>query len=311
MGTRKTKNILSGAVGLNNARDPVRIKYDPETGIGELAIAYNVNIGDNHRISRVKGFTATSRNESCHSLWPRENPGFNCFFVSGGSIYRLNPDYSRTGIRSGLTLNARMSYVGVSDGKNDNIYYTNGYELGIIRENISYPWEKGEYVGPETKKVFYDPPIGTLLEVYNGHMFVVQGNNVYYSEKFAYDRHRMLNLPFPHDITMFRAIDDGIYVGTEREIYFLNGEDPESFVLRRKADYGVIRGTDVLTNGDKIGKDSQYFGKVVVWTTAKGICLGAVGGQFKNLTWKNLRYPNSIQGAGLIVKDRYVCLLES
>jgi len=47
--------VFSGATGINNIVDPVRLKFDPDTGIGELAEAVNVVIDQTGRISRKHG----------------------------------------------------------------------------------------------------------------------------------------------------------------------------------------------------------------------------------------------------------------
>jgi len=44
--------MLASVTGLNTKVDPVRLEYDPKTGVEELSVAYNVDIDDTGRVGR-------------------------------------------------------------------------------------------------------------------------------------------------------------------------------------------------------------------------------------------------------------------
>jgi hypothetical protein len=294
--------IFRGTTGLNNIIDPARIKYDPDTGIQELAIAVNVDIDSSLRASRRKGYTQVLA-KGAHSLF---SCGNYCLFVSGDALCVLDQGYSWTAIRN-VTNNARMSYVNVDN----EIYYANGYENGVVRDRISYAWVGESYVGPTTTRTFSDPPIGHLLEIYNGRLYIAQGKILWYSEPFAYSWYDLARsyIPFADRITMVRAVKDGLYVSTEREVFFSGGGHPTEFGRTHIADYPAIEGTDLIVDGSKIGR-GDVSDRVAMWASTKGICTGGPGGYFRNLTERRLIYPYARYGAGLLKHKKYICTLE-
>jgi len=300
----KILTVLRGSVGLDNKTDPLRIAYDPEKGIGFLSIAYNVNISNSLRVSRVKGYTKR-RSEAVTSFYA---DGDRAFYVSLDKLYELKEDYSRITLRTGLTLNARMSFVEVF-GK---YYYTNGYENGVIENEGSWTWVKGDYVGATTDKSFSNPPIGHLLECYKGRLYIAKDNVLYPSERRDYGRFQLkLGTPFPDKIRMLKAVDDGLYVGTSKCVYSLRGNTFKEFNIQKVIIDTVVKGSDVIMNGQYLQGGSLFQGKVIIWTGYKGIYAGGSNGKVVNLTYEHLRYPKAEEGAGIIIDDRYVCLLFS
>ena len=299
--------VLNTCLGLNNKVDPVRIKFDPESGISELAVAVDIDIDSSGRISRRKGYERVLSGAG-HSLFPYNNI---CFVVVDSSLTILYPDFSTKTLLQ--VTDARMSYCAVGT----RVYFANSYEKGYIENEVVYPWEKGSYVGPDTTKVLYDPPVGKLLEVWNGRMFVDQDEALWYSEAFNYHAFALGEnyILFPSKLRMVKAVKDGLFVSTEEETYFLSGSTPKSFSQLKVADYPAIEGTDVLVKGSKIGGDDLDKGilneDVVIWTSSEGICIGGPGGFFKNLTERKLTYPSAKEGAGLCIDDRYISVLKA
>ncbi|HBF43032.1 MAG TPA: hypothetical protein DDW42_05260, partial [Desulfobacteraceae bacterium] len=113
-----TLNIFTGSTGLNTEVDPVRLPFEPQSGVQDLAVAYNVDHDATGRISRRKGFSATTRTENAHSLWC---DGGECLFASGTSLYVLNPDFTLTSVAT-ITDGARLSYVQV----HNKAFWANG-----------------------------------------------------------------------------------------------------------------------------------------------------------------------------------------
>ena len=131
----KPVRILSGGTGLNTVVDPIRLPFDRETGISDLAVAVNVTVDETGFISRRDGFLKV-RDEDSHSLFC---DGGDCLFISGDTLYRLLPDYSVETVRTGLSQGNRMAYTQV----NDDIYYSNGVESGIVRlGGVHEDWKK-------------------------------------------------------------------------------------------------------------------------------------------------------------------------
>ena len=146
--------LYASTRGLNNAVDPSRLRCNFETGEVDLAEAVNVVVTPQGRISRRLGLSKKS-SVAVSQAYSYEG---DCLFLSGGTLYRLHPDYSRTALRANLS--GRIVFT----GHGGRIYWQCGTDRGVVTvhgENAS--WTCPAYVGPETNRHFTDPPLGHLL----------------------------------------------------------------------------------------------------------------------------------------------------
>ena len=294
--------VFTGSSGLNTKVDPVRLSFDPDTGVQDLAVAYNVNHDITGRVSRRKGYEATDVAVSAHSLWC---DGGDCFFVTGTSLTRLNQDFS-TDVVTTVTENARVVYAQVTD----KTYWMNGFEKGVIENGVNSDWVMGDYYGPETDRVLFDPPIGTILSYSAGRFYVGEGNMVWYSDPYdlnSFDLARAF-FPFQSSVRMFRPVTGGFWAGDETTVYFIQGS-PEEAQKIIKLDYPVLRYTDVLVEMEKIPA-FESDGVGVIFATTKGFCLGLPTGQLFTLTHKKIDYPVALEGAAQVLGDKYITLLK-
>lgn len=305
----RTLSIFKGSSGLNTKLDPARLKYDYRTGVSDLAACINCEIDDSGRVSRRDGFTATDRTESFHSLF---SAGSFALGVTGNALAVIESDMSKTNIRN-VTTNAKMSYVRSTDGVQDVIYYLNGYEKGRVINKISYSWDVGTYVGPESRKEFYSPPIGHLLEIRNLRMFIAEDNVLWYSEPGAFNLYRLAAnyFGFHSGLKMLQAVSGGLWVSDSESIYFLGGEiipsRQEMPVQIKMTDYPAFEGTAVKAQGSRIGEGIS--GIVVIFTTEKGICIGTEDGKLINITEKKIDFPSGLTGGGLYKDGKYICTI--
>jgi hypothetical protein len=297
--------LFRGTVGLNNRIDPARIRFDQETFIQELAVAVNVVVDDSYRLTRRKGYAATSITSSCHSLFPYRSV---CMAVVGSNLCVLDDGLNSTTIAT-VNPDAHMSYETVSK----LVYYCNGYDNGIINLNTMSRsnWSKvdEDYIGPLTSRQFFSPDVGYLVAYYKGRFYVITVDQgfpvVWYTEPnsqhwvdFAQNY-----LPFESRVRMFRPLRDGIFVSTESETFFLLGEEPISgFEHVHVSDYPAIEGTDVIVPGSRI-RDGRIIGEAVIWTTEQGICMGASGGYFDNLTADKIKLTSGFNRGSAVYYD--------
>lgn len=302
--------IFRATNGLNTKSDPARI-YSSSKGVQDLAVAGDVDITDTGRLSRRKGYTL-QKSGAFHSLFC---DGGEALVVSGTDLCILRADFITTAIAT-VTAGARMSYAKV----NDDIYYCNGHEKGIVSNGAVIAWEKDEYVGPTTYRVLDDPPIGTHVEGYNGRVYVVQGSVLWFSEPYAFG---VFNFEdnlfwFPSDIKMVRAVADGLFVSTSNEVFFLAGLDTEEPLQVKVADYPAIEWSESWFNGQLNtyqGGGSSISqgggGRVLMWMSDHGVCFGGPGGQFVNVTWEKIgEFPNGLSGSSLVYNGKFVGLID-
>jgi len=311
----KTVNLFTGSTGLNNKVDPVRLKFDPETGMSELSEAVNTEIESSGRIGRQSGYNELVSG-SFKSLCPFDCGGYSLVLQNGSQLMAVDHIGTLTGVRSSMT-DAYIDYELVSDGKQNWTYYLNGHERGRVYNMVSYEWIALDYVGPDTTKQFSDPPNGHLLTLYNGRMYIAMDNVIYASEPHDFGKFLMEEnyIPFPGEITLLEHMRDGIFVSDDYSVYSLLGGDilrlDDSFALNKVGDKPIIRGTGVRCMAENIGMD--FSGEVILAWTDFGCMVLGPGGYYKNHTFNKLirrvpaegtnYLPDSSYGASLVMNN--------
>lgn len=111
----------------------VRNDVSPERfALTDLVAGRNIDIDESGRASRRTGRTLKHAG-LVHSLWAKDAL---CLFAEGDALKRLNADYTSAVLRSGLTPLAPLSYQAV----NDQVYYANGVESGVVERGVSRSW---------------------------------------------------------------------------------------------------------------------------------------------------------------------------
>ena len=166
------------------------------------------------------------------------------------------------------------------------------------------------------------PPAGTLVRGYNGMLYVVSGDTVYFSDPYGLELFRLDTnfLRFPGRIVMFESVNDGVYVGTADiggedaesvgATWFLSGDRPDRMKSTQLFDYGVVETTAVKT-------DAAYFETpapgqpqeeparpAIIWLSRHGIILGKDGGSVQNLTEDKYSLPIASRGAVILRQSR-------
>lgn len=303
----KDITIFTGSKGINTKIDPNRI-HNAKSGISDFAVGADVDVSETGRTSRRKGYTKQASG-SFHSLFC---DGGECLIVTGTDLCILNPDYSYEVIGT-VTAGARVSACQAT-GK---IYYCNGYEKGIVKDSVVLPWVKGTYVGPATTRTLAEPPIGTLVEYYRTRMYIAQGRTLWFSEPLnfgAFDLVRGFFL-FNTNIRMVRAVKEGIYVSTEKNVYFLAGKIPSEMQRLLVAAYPAMQYSETKFRGvlsmQKSGPTIYDSGEEsLMWMSKEGVCYGGNDGSFFNLTEKKVTgLPEGVSGSGLVANGRYIGLI--
>jgi len=257
--------------------------------------------------------------------WGVEGP--NSFYiqsVAGGILrigtYRILLTYvnesgqeSGANYNNGITITSEgqsisISNIAVSSGS--TIKYINIY---VTEVNGSVFYLKGTINNGDTSFIIHDtknmgvpidnpyvmaPPVGEMLTLYNGRIYVAKGRNIYYSDSYRYERFSIEWLPFKSNIRMLRAVGSGIWISTDNQTIFLEGSDVSEFRYKLKAEYPSVKHTDVSILGGALDEYS------IIWMSTRGACVGSDVGDFKNLT-EDFYVPNisSSDGVGLFKQE--------
>lgn len=298
--------IYTGATGLNTVFDPVRIPFSADTGVTGLSVAVDITLDESGRAGRRPGFSLATAGEF-HSLFCDGRDGFVIKErENDAAIMMIAPgDYSLSGVRDSLTKNLRMSFCQV----NNQTFYCNGSENGVVENGISFPWPTGEYIGGETSRHFSPAPVGDKLAWHKSRMFIAEGPVVWWSELFRYDLYDKARclFQFPSRVLMIKPVDAGLFISDENNTYFYQFDNPEKVQdIRTVANYPALEWSDATgyIEGSEIGLDQ---GLCALWASIDGACMGTAQGGFINLNKDNVVYDKTVrQGAGLVDRYNYI-----
>lgn len=220
------KQLFTGSMGLSTKVDPTRIHYDPESGVQALASCSNVVIDDTGSISRRQGFLRLQAGQF-HSLFCNQG---DCLVIQehpgSAALYRVNTDFSLSGIRSGLSKGRPMAHHSV----NGQIYYSNGVQNGVYSEakGTSSPWVKGETIGHRSDRETCNPPQASHIASIGINMILAEATHpsiLWTSEPGTFSAYNLDD--GHHDMaasgTLLKAVADGVWIGTSRNTMFLSG----------------------------------------------------------------------------------------
>lgn len=271
--------------GINNVADANNLSVE------EFTEAENMDIDNEGKTKRRTGYTRKyAPSGKIHSMWSNDRI---CLFVEGSTLKRLNADYTASTIRDGVS-SLPMSYVDV----NENVYYSNASVNGFV-DSLG---NDNQYIDP-LENYKEKTKTGQHIEYYNGRIFIAKNHTIWYTDAYNY---RVIDMrtnaiKMKDEVTMLKAVDDGIYVSIgdvndRSSAIFLEGNTPSEMTSKEVADYGAIEGTAVKSKSSFIGDGAE--GKKVLWTSRKGICLGENGGRFTNLTATRYEVTANRYGAG-------------
>ena len=159
-------------------------------------------------------------------------------------------------------------------------------------------------------------PLGSIVRYYKGQLYVAKDNILWYSSPFSMKWFNLQSDFFvmENKITEVMPVESGIWIGTERGLYYLSGDSPNTMKLTLLEPVAVVGGTGVKIIGAYLFIEKTPLGYKWLVTTDKGIFVCFNKGVTLNLTEANVVFPEAnagistfIQGDGI---NRYVTLLE-
>lgn len=148
---------------------------------------------------------------------------------------------------SGGIVLTRFPFVDHATTVNVYVSHPNGSVLflyGSYSTDIEQVTITDNPVGPELETQFLvPPPPGQCLCAHNARLLIANEKIVYLTEPFypslVDDRENVLLYDSP--VTLLYSVTDGVYVGTETDLWFLSGFDSDALAQRRIASYGMSR----------------------------------------------------------------------
>jgi len=291
--------------------------------IGELEAAVNIDIDDAGQPRRRRGYVLKDA-ASYHSA--RTIAG-RTFVVKDGVLGTLVPDYTFTAIAD--VGPDPLAYTAVGE----TVYYGSRSTSGKIVDGQARAWgalvSAGDWVSPVMRptdtlgaiagRLLGAPPLATELEAYKGRIYLGLDKLMWCTELFLYDLVDKTKgfVQFEDAITMIRAVDDGLFVGTTAQLFFLQGTYSTGFKRSIVLDAPVISGSAVMAPAADVHPQDgpKQEGTAWVFMTGEGICAGFDGGQVYNLTRGRVLFPAAVRAAALYRADQganaYVAVADS
>ena len=147
-------------------------------------------------------------------------------------------------------------------------------------------------------------PGGRFVRGYSGRLFVAAGDTLWFSEPLrphlTAPRHNFIR--FVGDIRIVEFVAGGVYVGDDRGVWWLAGEDPTKYVLSPVSDAVAVARSSVLVPMHRLGVlDSRAAADCAVWLSADGYMVGAPGGQVTALHPDRIRLAPQVAGQSVFL----------
>ncbi|CAN7370770.1 hypothetical protein LJR074_002204 [Acidovorax sp. LjRoot74] len=129
-------------------------------------------------------------------------------------------------------------------------------------------------------------PVGTITAYWRGRVLVAQGDVLWASRPFAPHLADWRDFkPLKDRITAIQPVDDGVFVGTDKELVFLAGTTWESLTYRSTRRGPVVLGSGVSAPGDQLRVgDGAGSGDAMLCIAGGEIVAGFAGGVTSSLT---------------------------
>ncbi|KJU87609.1 hypothetical protein MBAV_000197 [Candidatus Magnetobacterium bavaricum] len=207
---------------------------------------------------------------------------------NGGILIDNIPNIANTNVES------VSIYMSTCNGT--ELYQRVRFPFGVRQFTIT----DSDYLGYQLiTQLLYPPPVGHLLAVFGGRIYVAEGNALYYCQPFAFELfHQNSFLQFPSRITAIMPMSQGMYVGTQDKVYHLIGLSPEPQPMQvlEVFPYGAVEGTETYHSMKHLGGETVW-----TWMSTRGVCTGNDQGIVANITESRYSVPSADTGAGGIL----------
>lgn len=332
-------NIVLTFKGMNNIADPARLP------LGFCPDICDMDVGDDYSLSPAGGYTdlgipgvtsGWSDNSKAFCIYDEVICSFDGVDVTPllGTPEVPNPVQGQPPLVAAGPVPTMLPVTEFCP-INDVVYFSDGVTCGVIADNIIYvnpvqtiPTTENDIVAHvattypakfsddasniEVDAYQFSTPAGVCLEFYNGVLYYAIGPFVFAT--MALDvRHIDLRTyriaGYPDNVTMIKRTVDGLYVGTTKGQYFLDGAGVvvegskvvSGFKQRQIADRGAIYGTGVHVQGEFVKAVGVKNTLVPVWASPLGIFAGGPGGATVNLSANTVAFPDGAAGAAMFI----------
>lgn len=180
------------------------------------------------------------------------------------------------------------------------LYKAGEYPVGQLTADITDP----TLALPLDAQWLDKPPAGQALAYSNGRIYIAQDQFIFATPAHDYERCDQRDFLAIDDtpIGLFVGVRAGLFIGTEKAVYFTSGDRFEAFELRTVASSPCIPGSAVIVDAASATGNNELSGrKAVLFATERGIVMGMDDGSVVNLTEDRYRYATV--GTAAVFRD--------
>jgi hypothetical protein len=301
--------------GMDNVSDAASVgtpdtsKYLQDRAYTGCVDIVNCAVDGDFNLTRREGSTLVTPADVT-SAWGN---GTDTFCVANQAINRLI-DGTLLPVGNSPTMADVTEFVQVNDITVFSDNATIGYISGGIPYVVSSPGEETDILDLETwVKLTYPAGAdqaesnmeidafklatfaGRCLEFYNGALYLAVDNFIFRTKTFnveSMDIRYNVVAGFSAPVTMVKAVNGGLFVGTEQATYFLKS-DGTGFKQERLTPFKVIYGSAVAI---PVGEKGEVG---AAWLSPNGLFVGTSGGNCVNLSAEKVSIPSGTSAAAL------------
>lgn len=175
-------------------------------------------------------------------------------------------------------------------------------------EDQATTYTGGERAIPLATQWLDAPPPGQALVLHAGRIYIAAGAFLYATAALSFEHCDMRDFLGVDQtpIALLASVVGGLFVGTERSVYFLAGTDFAGHALKPVMDGAVMAGSLVMVDGQQATARPELAGlQCALFTTAAGIVLGLPDGSLQNLTQGRYGMPAMKRAPALFQKTPF------
>jgi len=306
--------LYSYCTGINNKVDPARLAFDAEKGMTELEAATDMLIDKSGGLAASRGNSLAYAGNFISAYPAFDETSFYAVRNSSTSSMSLLEKYipnasgalSLTGMRSGLTVNAKMDFCTVGG----NVYYMNGFEFGFLDGQKSNAWPAS--VWPRnTHAPFIVVTAGNHLDMLSGRFIISYDDEIRFTEQGLWgimDANRNWR-QMESRILMICTVNTGVFVSDEKSIWFLDGRDPNKWDAKKVLSYPAIEFQRYPGIIDPSQFGFETSSPAVLFGTKNGPVVGLQDGSCVNLIDKKVALPSGCSAGSIMIVDETTIIL--
>jgi len=233
---------------------PIRSSYAIDVGTGDLLVGiYHVSVTNVDTDDRESGAGLA-----------------NVVSVMDGTSLQI----------SGLSAAFRQRiYVSERDG---TVPY---FAAEVAKADTTFEWKGGMLLQTLERMHLRVPFPFTAVDHFNGRMLYAHQNVLFLSNALDYETIDFVRgyIVLDSNITVLGVVTDGIFIGTDKVVYFLEGGDLTESRLRRAYPDGALLGGRTYVPGKVLGEGESEI-NIPVMTVKTGFVMGLPGGDMKNIS---------------------------